>query len=372
MRNLKTTSSKGNPWQTVASVLFTLTLLLGACQSKQQQPAEKPSCIDSTLQVAVQQILQREMEEIDAYAGQAIVMETTTGWIKAWVGLEKPEGNAEYQLCSESIGQQPSGLMRGVSFLAALNTGKVKLSDPVDVGNGIYPIGSDTLKDHNWHRGGYGEITQKQGIASSSNIALAKALEVAFGQQAEAFCNSLNRMGYGKPDSIKGIAGLKPSWRITPRSKEWNEASLAWLGTGYEQLIAPVQMLTFYNAIANGGKMLQPLLYQEEPVVLQPQIAGQAEIDSLKSAMQYAVAEGLCKPAWSEKVGTAGLAGTAVLSEVGTAATESDYAVQFCGYFPAEHPRYTLIVSMNKRGLPASGGLMAGKVFRQIAELLLS
>lgn len=122
-----------------------------------KQNTKQVSTIDSTLQVRVDSILQNKLSELDATVGQVIVMEAQTGEIKASVG-------------SDSILQE-SGLVRTVSLLAALETKAVKLSDTVDVDNGILTIGKDTLCDHNWYRGGYGKITVEQGFGLASNIA---------------------------------------------------------------------------------------------------------------------------------------------------------------------------------------------------------
>ena len=312
-----------------------------------KQKAEQVSTIDSTLQVRVDSILQNKLSELNATIGQAIVMEVRTGEIKAFVG-------------SDSILQE-SGLVRTASLLAALETKAIKLSDTIDVGNGILAIGKDTLCDHNWHRGGYGELTVQEGLAASSNIAIYKTMEKAFGDNPQTFFDLLTNMSYGKPDSINGIASLQP-YKITEKNITWN-------CIGYEQLISPIQVLTFYNAIANNGKMIQPQLYKDSVVVINPQIASRASIDSLKKALVFNVTDGLCQPAKSDKVLVAGMQGTSSLS-TNEDSTKGMYAVEFCGYFPTDNPKYSIIVSINKAGLPASGGLMAGDVFRQIVDYM--
>ena len=132
-------------------------------------------------------------------------------------------------------------------------------------------------------------------------------------------------------------------------------------------------MLTFYNAIANGDKMVKPTLYKGKTEVINHQIASKANIDSLQMALVKVVTEGLGKPAQSDKVQVAGVSGGCQIS------TEEDnsegrvntiYSVEYCGYFPADAPKYTIIVSMNKKGLPASGNLMAGSVFKEIVDYM--
>lgn len=334
---------------------------LASCQSK-QETIELMSTIDSTLQVKVTSILENKLSELNALSGQTIIMEVQTGHIKAMVGLESTD-SANYQPCENFSQAYESALIHPISILAALETGKVKLADTVDVGNGSYSIQDRELKDHNWHRGGYGEISIKQGLASSSNIAVYKTMEKAFGNNAQAYFNLLNNMSYGKPDSIAGIANLKPAYFVTPKDSGWSDTAFAWFCIGYNQTITPIQMLTFYNAIANSGKMVQPQLYKDSTTVINPQIVSQANIDSLKQALEYVVADGLGQPAKSDKVQIAGETGTVQLEN-------GNYIVEFCGYFPANAPQYSIIVSIHKDGLPASGGLMAGDVFKQITEYI--
>ena len=348
-------------------IALIILFLLVSCQSR-QQVTENISTIDSILQVNVTSLLENKLSELDALSGQAIVMEVQSGQIKALVGLTRKD-STNYQSCENFSVWQSTGLMHPISLLVALETGKVKLSDKVDTGNGIYQVQGRELKDHNWHRGGYGEITAQEGLAASSNIAIYKTMEKAFGNNPQAYFNLLANMSYGKPDSITGIANLKPAHIVTPKDNNWAKSDFAWSSIGYNQQISPIQILTFYNAIANNGKMIQPQLYKDSVVVINPQIASRASIDSLKKALVFNITDGLCQPAKSDKVVVAGMQGTSSLS-TNEDSTKDMYAVEFCGYFPTDNPKYSIIVSINKAGLPASGELMAGDVFKKIVGLL--
>ena len=343
-----------------------IALLNASCQHKQQ--VAPISTIDSTLQTNATAILESKLSEINAQSGQVIVMEVQSGQIKALVGLTRKD-SVNYQPCENFSVWQSTGLMHPISLLTALETGKVKLSDKVDTGNGIYQVHGRELKDHNWHRGGYGELTVQEGLAASSNIAIYKTMEKAFGNNPQAYFNLLANMSYGKPDSITGIANLKPAHIVTPKDNNWAKSDFAWSSIGYNQQISPIQILTFYNAIANNGKMIQPQLYKDSVVVINPQIASRASIDSLKKALVFNITDGLCQPAKSDKVVVAGMQGTSSLS-TNEDSTKDMYAVEFCGYFPTDNPKYSIIVSINKAGLPASGELMAGDVFKKIVGLL--
>ena len=348
-------------------IALIILFLLVSCQSR-QQVTENISTIDSILQVNVTSLLENKLSELDALSGQAIVMEVQSGQIKALVGLTRKD-STNYQSCENFSVWQSTGLMHPISLLVALETGKVKLSDKVDTGNGIYQIHGRELKDHNWHRGGYGELTIQEGLAVGSNIATYKTMEKAFGNNPQSYFDLLANMSYGKPDSITGIANLKPAHFITPKDNNWAKSDFAWSSIGYNQQILPIQILTFYNAIANNGKMIQPQLYKDSVVVINPQIASRASIDSLKLALAFNITDGLGHPAKSDKVLVAGMQGTSSLS-TNEDSTKDMYAVEFCGYFPTNNPKYSIIVSINKAGLPASGELMAGDVFKKIVGLL--
>ena len=348
-------------------IALIILFLLVSCQSR-QQVTENISTIDSILQVNVTSLLENKLSEFDALSGQAIVMEVQSGQIKALVGLTKKD-STNYQSCENFSVWQSTGLMHPISLLVALETGKVKLSDKVDTGNGIYQIHGRELKDHNWHRGGYGELTVQEGLATSSNIAIYKTMEKAFANNPQSYFDLLANMSYGKPDSITGIANLKPAHFVTPKDNNWAKSDFAWSSIGYNQQISPIQILTFYNAIANDGKMIQPQLYKDSVVVINPQIASRVSIDSLKKALVFNITDGLGQPAKSDKVLVAGMQGTSSLS-TNEDSTKDMYAVEFCGYFPTDNPKYSIIVSINKAGLPASGGLMAGDVFKKIVDYI--
>ena len=321
-------------------LLGCMVMVLSACGPK------KIPTIDPVLQDSLTAMMERKMEEIGAHSGQAIIMEVQTGEIKAMVGEGKP---------------QSSSLMRTVSLLAALESGKVKLSDTVDTKNGILMVDDRPLKDHNWHRGGYGEITVEKGLMVSSNISTYENVKKAFGD-GQTFIDMLRKMNY----ETEGM--------LTPQDKEWESADLAWLSIGYNQQVYPYQVLTFYNAIAKVGKMVKPILYKGETEIINPQIASKENIDSIQWTLTLIVTEGLGKPAASEKVEVAGAPGASKISIVdddSDSNTFLEYSVEFCGFFPANNPKYSVIVSMNKMGLPASGGLMAGSVFSEIVEFMM-
>ena len=287
-------------------ILLVCVAILISCQ-KSREKIDKISSINSTTQTETTAILESKLSELNALSGQAIIMEVQTGQIKAMVGLERKDSTT-YQP-SENLPQtQTLGLIQPLSILAALETGKVKLSDTVNVGNGIYSDNGIEIKDHNWQKGGYGTITIQQGLAVSSEIAVYKTIDKAFGSE-QAYKAQLNKMGINL-DSLNIL-----------------------------------KMLTLYNDIAKNGN-----------------IASKANTDSLKQALKYVVTDGLGQSVKSEKVQVAGKTGTLQLED-------GSYIVEFCGYFPADNPQYSIIVSINKEDLPAAG-FMTGDVFRQIVDYM--
>ena len=331
------------------------------------------STILPELQATVDSLLNAKLTEIDGLQGQVIVIEVKTGEILAMVGLER-NFEGKFSPCKNFAYQQELGsLMKTASLLAALETDNVKLGDVVDTGEGLWPVDKYMMKDHNWRRGGYGRITVERALEVSSNIGIGKAVTKAFGSNQQQFFDLLDKMSYGQPDSIDGIEGLKPTTYSSPKDAEWANWEIWWSAIGYERKIAPIQMLTFYNAIANGGKMVKPTLKTGVAEIINPQIASKANIDSMQMALEHVVSQGLGGKAGTPFLPVAGKTGTSQVAEYdfGGENYVDEYQVAFCGYFPADAPKYSIIVSMNKLGLPASGGGMAGVVFRNIVEWMI-
>ncbi len=333
------------------------------------------STIDSALQSTVDSLLREKMTEIVAQSGQAIVMEVETGEIRAMVGLQK-RFDGEFEPC-QNFGhqQEPGSLMRGVSMLAVLEDGEgINLGTEVETGNGIFYYDGSVVKDHNWHRGGYGKLTMEEVLMFGSNVGVCRLVDEVYGNNPQRYFDRLAQMSFGESDSLYDLPCLKPMAFTAPRDSCWTKSKLAWHSFGYERRVAPLQVLTFYNAIANNGRMMEPMLHRRDALVINPQIAHEESIQQIQEAMYHSVSEGLGHKAETEIVKVAGLTGTSQVSqgksEDGVDYNDNGYCLSFCGYFPAEQPCYSIIVSMNKIGLPASGGGMAGPVFRQIVEYI--
>ena len=328
------------------------------------------------LQWAVDSLLNAQMTEIgNCLQGQAIVMEVQTGEILAMVGLER-NFEGKFQTCKNFGYQQELGsLMKTASLLTLFEKG-IDSSYVVHTGEGIWGVSDSWIvKDHNWRRGGYGDMNLARALEVSSNIGIGVPVWEAYKGHEQDFFDDLNKMSFGQPDFIDGIEGLKPTTYDSPKDSDWVNKFIIWSAIGYNRKIAPIQMLTFYNAIANDGKMVKPTLKTGEIEIINPQIASKDNIKKMQVILEHVVSQGLGRKAGTPILRVAGKTGTSQVNEydyyneVGTPLAE--YQLAFCGYFPAEAPKYSIIVSMNKLGLPASGGGMAGVVFSEIVEWMI-
>ena len=371
--------SRHNKWMLIGgavAVLFIACLVglwLGS-KSYDIAKASKRTTIQSELQHAVDSMLNDELKLIDGLQGQAIVMDVKTGEILAMAGMERTF-DGQFQPCNNfAYQQEPGSTMMIAAVMAMLETGKTKLNDEFDTQEGVWRISDDiTMRDHNWRRGGYGMIKLEKALEVSSNIAVSKAIQRTFKGNEQRYFELLENMSYGKPDSIDGIDNLRPMFFTSPKDSVWASDQLLYSSIGYERRLTPIQTLAFYNAIANDGKMVRPTLYAGTTEVINNQIASKKTINEIQHSLYNIVYQGLGKKAGSDLTSVAGKTGTASVGSIISGDNEIvEFHVSFCGYFPATAPKYSIIVSMNKYGLPASGGLMAGTVFHNIVEWMVN
>ena len=333
--------------QFLLTILFTFVLVNA---SKAQQVTHIVHA-NEYLQRQVNSILSHNIKGLNAINGQVIIMDCKSGEIKAMVNLMNTKSGIKPAIRQLS---EPTALMRTVSLLAALEQGKVKPNDCIDTKEGMIDISGYLLEDYNWRRGGNGKTSVQQGFLLSSNIATYLAVKQAFGKDYAQFHKIITDMGYGLPqDSIKAALPI-PNDNIT----------LAKFATGKNQQISPLQILTFYNAIANNGKMVKPTFHKRDTTIIKEQLASKENIAIIQQLLVQKVKDGLAHQAYSKKVSIAG--------EQGAVAAKDDrdntvYCLQFCGYYPSDNPQYSIIVSLNKKGLPASGG-MVGEIAKQIIK----
>lgn len=344
----------------------------------------------TTIDVGMQDICEKalvdKMKEINAYEGVAIVMEVATGEVKSIVNMTKGNDGIYREVRNAAISNmiEPGSTFKTASIMVALEDGYITPEDGVDTGNGVKMMHARPMRDHNWRRGGYQYLTVPQILMVSSNIGVSALIDKHYGKDPGKFVDGLHRMSLHEPLGLQIAGEGKPNIRH-PKSGRWSKTALPWMSIGYETQIPPINTLTFYNAIANNGKMVRPKfvkavsrngdIIKEYPTeVINPAICSQKTLDQIQEMLEKVVSEGLAKPAGSSQFPVAGKTGTAQISQ-GAAGYKSGtvhYLVSFCGYFPADKPKYSCIVAIQKAGLPASGGLMAGSVFGKIAERVMA
>lgn len=340
----------------------------------------------STLDVGMQDICEKalldKLKEINAYVGVAVLMEVATGEVKAIVNMSKAGDGNYYERNSNAISDmlEPGSTFKTASIMVALEDGKITPHTEVDTGNGIMNMYGSKMKDHNWHRGGYGVIDVTRILEVSSNVGVSYLINKHYKDDPQKFVDGLKRMSIDQPLKLQ-IDGEGEPFVKGPKERYFAKTTLPWMSIGYETQIPPMNILTFYNAIANNGTMVRPRfvkaavkdgeVVKEFPVeVINPKICSDQTLTQIREILRKVVSQGLAKPAGSKQFNVSGKTGTAQISK-GAAGYKSgrvNYLVSFCGYFPSEKPQYSLIVSIQKPGLPASGGLMAGSVFSKIAE----
>ena len=276
---------------------------------------------------------------------------------------------------------EPGSTFKTASIMVALEDGYITPDQEVDTKNGVYMMHGRPMKDHNWHRGGYGVIDVTKVLMVSSNIGVSRVIDENYHNQPEKYVEGLYKLGIATPLDLDIPGAAKKPYIRKPTKENWYKTALPWMSIGYETQVPPMNTLAFYNAIANNGVMVKPKfvksimkdgqVIEEIPTkVLNPAIASPKTIEQIQVILEKVVSQGLGKPAGSKQFHVSGKTGTAQVSK-GSGGYKSgtmQYLVSFCGYFPSEAPKYSCIVAIQKSGLPASGGLMAGSVFSEIAE----
>ena len=352
--------------------------------------------IVTTLDVGMQDLAERsvinELKEINGNVGVAIVMEVKTGDIKAIVNMEKCFDGQYREIHNHAVSDllEPGSVFKPASLLVALDDGVVDTTLHVETGGGVWQMYGRDMKDHNWRKGGYGLLTFAQTLWYSSNIGVSRIIDDHYKNNPEKFVQGIHRLGLA--DDLKiPLVGATPARIRMPHKNShgqydnWSKTALPWMSIGYETQVPPISTLTFYNALANNGTMMRPrfvtkvvkngeTIMEFPPEVMHEHIAKDASIKKMQTILEQVVSIGLGKKAGSPNFKVAGKTGTAQMSK-GAGGYKSgvvNYLLSFAGYFPADNPRYSCIVCIQKSGLPASGGGMSGKVFHEISEGIMA
>ena len=345
--------------------------------------------IDVNMQDLAERALVDELKLVNGEMGVAILMEVETGDVKAVVNMMRNDNGQYIEAVNSAISYrcEPGSVFKVASFLVALDDGVVDTTYVIHTGNGVREMHKRWMKDHNWRRGGYGDINVARTLEVSSNIGVSHVIDHFYGKEPERYVKGLYRVGIGEDLKLPLVGYQKPYIRMPERNSrgqytgKWYMTTLPWMSIGYETQIAPINTVTFYNAIANNGKMMRPRFVKQvlkngevirefPPEVIKPRIAKESAIKTMQTILEHVVSQGLGRKAGSQLFKVAGKTGTAQVADQygGYHSGITRYWLSFAGYFPADNPMYTCLVCIKKSGLPASGGGMSGVVFHHISE----
>ncbi|MCK4678795.1 MAG: transpeptidase family protein [Bacteroidales bacterium] len=335
--------------------------------------------IDMNIQDVAENALLKQLQEHDAHHGCAILMEVETGHIKAIANLKKNNNGIYEEIYNYAVGEssEPGSTFKLVSMMAALEDGLIDLTDSVYTGDGWTVYYGRTMRDS--HKIGDGNITMKTAFEHSSNVGISGIIEKAYKNNPEKFCERLYSFGIQNTLGIEIQGEGKPDIK-TPDHPSWSNLSLPWMATGYEVALTPLQLLTFYNAVANDGIMVKPMLVTEimrsgvlvktfKTEVINKSICSNKTIEKAKELLVGVVEQGTAKNLKNPVYKIAGKTGTAQLANKNEGYNKTDYKASFVGYFPADNPKYSCIVIINRpsKGI-YYGSLVAGPVFKEIAD----
>ncbi len=331
--------------------------------------------IDIRIQDIAHSALEKQLVNFDADHGSVVVMEVSTGKVKAMVNLRRTEPGMYVDAYNYALkdATEPGSTFKTVSLLAAMDDGFIDENTTVDVGNGVWTYAKQRISDG--HGGGTYEIADV--LAKSSNVGSAKLITKFYADKPQVFLDHLRRWKMFDKLDIE-LPGVTKPYIVTPTDKRWNAATLASLAYGYSSRFNLLQLTTFYNGIANKGKMLKPLfiekimkdgtmLYEAKPQVMVKKMASEKSIILMTSALTKAVEKGTAKSIFTPNLKMAGKTGTARFEywKPGPA----KYQASFAGFYPSDNPKYTCIVMINQPDNSKGfyGSTVSAPVFKEIA-----
>jgi len=335
--------------------------------------------IDKDIQEVAHTELENQLKAKGGRYGCVIVMDVKTGFVKAMVNLQKTNDGHYGEIYNHAIGTRevPGSTMKLASLMAALEDSKIKMTDTVNA-VGRYEFYDRSLKDsHPW---GYGKITIKEAFEVSSNV-ISKVIFNSYRNEPSRYIDRMVQFGLTDKTGINIQGEVDPIFS-KPGSSQWWGGSLAWMSIGYEFQLTPLELLAFYNAVANDGKYMKPqfvmkvinnrkIIEEFEPVVKYEKIASQSTINVMKEALEGVMVNGTGKNLSSTFFKIAGKTGTAQIANRNKgygAEGEKKYIASFAGYFPADDPIYSCIVVIAAPTDDIYGASVSGTVFSAIAN----
>ena len=337
--------------------------------------------IISTINVGFQDIthhsLLKQLEDFEADHGTAVVMETATGEIKAIANLGRTSEGKYYERLNYAVGEhlEPGSTFKLMSIIAALEDGKVDLNTIIDTKNGVLDFYGSKVRDSK--KGGYGKISVNEVFKVSSNTGIVKIINDAYKDDPKMFSNRLYNMGLNNKLGVSILGESNPKIPH-PNDKDWNGLSLPWMVYGYGVLLSPLQILTFYNSVANNGEMVKPVFTRQSnsmsnKTILNPSICSDDTLEKVKLMLENVVNE-KGGTGYNIKSNIYKIAGKTGTGQVDYNTDNMQYISSFVGYFPANKPKYSCIVVIHKPNKKKGyyGATVAAPVFKKIADKIYS
>lgn len=333
--------------------------------------------IDINLQDVSESALLKALIRHEADFGCVIVMEVATGEIKAISNLKGYEGGKYREVYNYAVQgvTEPGSTFKLASMIALFEDSNLKLSDSIDTGEGSFKFFDRTMIDHK--PGGYGKITVQEAFEKSSNIAVSKLVQEQFGLNPQRYVDYIKSFGLASPLGFQMIGEGIPFVKEA-ENPSWSGVTLPWMSIGYELKLTPLQTLTFYNGVANNGKVIQPIIVRkimradkvvEEyiPNVITAKLCSDETLRKVKVMLEGVVENGTASNIKDSYYSIAGKTGTAQIIKDGRYTRK--YYTSFAGYFPADRPKYSCIVIINNpKGYEQYGSDVAAPVFKEIAD----
>jgi len=323
--------------------------------------------------------LKQQLINFEADHGSLVVMEVQTGAIKTMVNLGKNKSGNYTELRNYAVFEthEPGSTFKLFSIMALLEDELVDENTKINTGNGIYEIYNKTVRDS--HKGGMGVLTLNQVFEKSSNVGVTKMVYENYKDNSKKFVNRMYNFGIHQKTDID-LKGEGIPIIPDPKDKNWSGISLPWMSYGYGVELTDLQILTYYNAIANQGKVMQPYIVNKiksfnknvkeiKPQTLNNSIASLQTVKKMQEMLKGVVLRGTATNIKNDYVAIAG--------KTGTAQTEywkgkGQYVASFVGYFPADNPKYSMIVVVHKPNPEKGyyGNIVAAPVFEKVAQYI--
>lgn len=337
--------------------------------------------IDINIQDVAENALLENLVLHNAKMGCAVLMEVATGEIKAIANLKQNEQGIYEESYNVAIGNatEPGSTFKLASYIVAMEDGFLNPDDTIPTYSGKRAFAGEFIQDTH---AGKNFVTVKDAFAHSSNVAVASAITKYYSKNPQSYVSGLKKLHIDSDLGIK-LSGATYIPIKNTADKNWSGITLPFMSMGYETLLTPMQILTFYNAVANNGKMVAPMFVKEirnksqviqnfKPVVLADSICSQTTIKKAKVLLEEVVKTGTAKGIKNSQYNIAGKTGTAQIAS-SNGYDKFSYQASFCGYFPAENPKYSCIVVIySPNNGKIYGSEVACPVFADIAAKVYS